>query len=461
MSKGNEKTPMDTTYSNHVLTDLCRKIYGEDFIEYEQLEQELGELKKGGYLRYRHLKKIKKRWPLFKKWYAWPPKEAIHKSLHDAKISFAPLKGYDGSDPDFRIEKELFDQLYAILKHSELVSIILRFVDPDHFGIYSPPVVYYLDVNRGVNYREEYINYLIKLREFQQLFEQEKAAYTDMTIWALTKSTQYEKPLDEGGNAESFKSQVDWVKQSEAIDRILPDIFRNKTYFELAEVFYRYHYYDLAAVNGGKAFEEAVIKKCEQVEIPVRKDYDNNPRPLFDLVNDLSSEMRWRDSDLHQARKIRNYAAHPTNKTIKRKDVKLLLDVTRKYFFGLSNEVRIQKSGENGKGEMVVTYREFTDWLKRHYKKEKECSTLGGRSSFFFRYDYEEKIAYIRRSTGKIGTLEECQLHRIFRRYVKAPEEMRNQTGYYTDPKWSDTPDRILAPYVASLLRFWWQDTMK
>ena len=108
-----------------------------------------------------------------------------------------------------------------------------------------------------------------------------------------------------------------------------------------------------------------------------------------------------------------------------------------------------------------MTYREFTDCLKRHYKKEKECSTLGGRSRFFFRYDDKEKIAHIRRSTGKIGTLEECQLHRIFRRYVKAPEEMRNQTGYYTDPKWSDTPDRILAPYVASLLRFWWQDTMK
>lgn len=461
MSGGNEKESMEMPYNSYVLTDLCRKIYGENFIEYEKLEQELGELRKGGWLQYKHLKQIKKRWPLFEKWYTWPSEEVINKRLQDVKISFTSLDGYEGRDQNYRIEKELFDQLYTVFKHSELVSIILRFVDPDHFGIYSPPIVYYLDVDRGVSYKEEYVNYLAKLREFQHLFEQEKAAYTDMTIWALTKSTQYEKPLDEDGNAESFKSQVDWVKQSKAIDRILPDIFRNKTYFELAEVFYRYHYYDLAAVNGGKAFEEAVIKKCKQVEISVRKDYDNNPRPLFDLVNDLSSKMRWKGPDLHQARKIRNDAAHPTNKTIKRKDVKLLLDVIRKYFFGLSNEVRIQKSGENGKGEMVVTYREFADCLKRHYKKEKECPTLGGRSNFFFRYDNEEKIAYIRRSTGRIGTLEESQLHQIFHRYVKAPEEMRNQTGYYTDPKWSDTPDRILAPYVASLLRFWWQDTMK
>ena len=193
-----------------------------------------------------------------------------------------------------------------------------------------------------------------------------------------------------------------------------PEIFRNKTQLDLAEIFYRYSYYDLAAVNAGKAFEEAVIKKCRQGGIPVRNNYDNKPRPLFDLVNELSSKMNWKDSDLHDARKIRNKAAHPAHNPLTKEDVKLLLDVIRKYFLELNSVVWIQRAGDKSKGEMVVSYREFTDWLNQHYMAETKCPTLGGKSNFLFRYDKGENIGCIKRSTGREGFLEESQLKQFF-----------------------------------------------
>jgi len=48
--------------------------------------------------------------------------------------------------------------LLEVFKSVELVSIILRFVKPEHYGIISPPVERVLDVQRGSDAVETYLN---------------------------------------------------------------------------------------------------------------------------------------------------------------------------------------------------------------------------------------------------------------------------------------------------------------
>jgi hypothetical protein len=53
------------------------------------------------------------------------------------------------------------------MKNIELVSIVLRFVDPYNFGMFTPPVEKLLETKREYNYVETYINYLNDLKKIK------------------------------------------------------------------------------------------------------------------------------------------------------------------------------------------------------------------------------------------------------------------------------------------------------
>jgi len=85
-------------------------------------------------------------------------------------------------------EKNAIAILYDIFKNIEVVSIILRFVDPHNYGIISPPVRYALKQFPSENYINEYFNYLSALRSYAKEYKFDRVADADMALWALVEN---------------------------------------------------------------------------------------------------------------------------------------------------------------------------------------------------------------------------------------------------------------------------------
>jgi len=85
-------------------------------------------------------------------------------------------------------EQHATEVLYDIFKNIEVASIILRFIDPQNFGVISPPVRYALRQSAKETYVEEYLDYLSTLRSYTEEYGFERVADADMALWALMEN---------------------------------------------------------------------------------------------------------------------------------------------------------------------------------------------------------------------------------------------------------------------------------
>jgi len=104
-----------------------------------------------------------------------------------------------------------------------------------------------------------------------------------------------------------------------------------------------------------------------------------------------------------------------------------------------------------------MNFEEFQAWLSNRFNLNNELrfQTLGGQSYFHVLYDSQSQIINIRRSTGKQRQLQGDKIHRVFERYQSASQSEKNMSSFYTDTYWERTPDRVLAPYVAAVIKAW------
>jgi len=100
-------------------------------------------------------------------------------------------------------------------------------------------------------------------------------------------------------------------------------------------------------------------------------------------------------------------------------------------------------------------FMEFQLWLTGSLREERIFQTLKGLSYFNARYDSQNGILVIIRSTGKQGQLRDNQIAEIFDRYETGSKTDRNMTSFYNHPRWPETPSLILAPYVPAIIRAW------
>jgi hypothetical protein len=97
-----------------------------------------------------------------------------------------PLRfSFEFGDLDDRNERQAIRELLEEIKHIELVSIILRFIRSDQYGILSPPVERVLNVGWGSDAVETYVNYLRDLRAIRREVGFPKVADADMALWVL------------------------------------------------------------------------------------------------------------------------------------------------------------------------------------------------------------------------------------------------------------------------------------
>lgn len=163
-------------------------------------------------------------------------------------------------------EKKVIRDLLEVFRHIELVSIILRFIRPDFFGILSPPVEHVLSLRRGKDHVETYLNYLDDLRSIrdESKFGLNTAAEADMALWVLEHKCHVEEMKDERIKKEFEKDE--FMLQLRAKNLVAP--LRDISLARRAIAFHTIDN-DLAALTGCYALEKyvaklAIIEKVEE-----------------------------------------------------------------------------------------------------------------------------------------------------------------------------------------------------
>jgi hypothetical protein len=173
---------MNYAVSNYLHT--CRNAFDElaekKFqikVDFDAMEASVAHLRGHKPLTHSDLRSFEnpERW-WFKKFWAFPSDRDLTPALQQTTFNFWQLP---------KNERNVIESLLGVFKSIELVSIILRFIRPEHYGIISPPVENVLHVLRGSNGVETYLNYLANLRIIQKQYCFKRAADADMALWVL------------------------------------------------------------------------------------------------------------------------------------------------------------------------------------------------------------------------------------------------------------------------------------
>lgn len=159
-------------------SDIGEKRWGQT-LQLDILEKVFTPVKEGDEeLSIKHLEAISNDCA-FANWWKMP--EISKEDLSPLKDSFTKLKPQD---------KEVIGKLFDLLKNMEIVSCVLRSIDPQNYGIMSPPVENILNI-KGKHQIEKYLNYLQNLDELKEEYDFSRIADVDMALWALANIINY------------------------------------------------------------------------------------------------------------------------------------------------------------------------------------------------------------------------------------------------------------------------------
>lgn len=166
-------------------------------------------------------------------------------------------------------EGEVIRDLLGAFRHIELVSIILRFIRPESFGILSPPVEHVLALSRGKDHVETYRHYLHNLRAIRNEYEFDTAADADMALWVLEHKCYISETKDPEIE-QAFKGD-EFMLRLRAKNMVAPLFKHNLSPARLANALYepeasepRNH---MAVLMGCYALEKSVKELTDQEEV--------------------------------------------------------------------------------------------------------------------------------------------------------------------------------------------------
>ena len=288
--------------------------------EVSEIEKRLEGVKSNKRLRYEDLEQIVNPdvWDAEDFGY-WPPRRELEQSLESKTWDF-------WNQP--KNEEDLIQGLLEVFHQIELVSVVLRFIVPKHFGIMSPPVENVLGIGPSTNHAQKYQRYLASLREVRDSHPGfAKAAEVDMALWVLQVGVLdgvLEAAIDDG-ECEELRLGYEQDAQLRAV-RVLnltEQLFEDMSRPDLAEALLDSASFgkqpqrrvDLAGQIAGIEFERFVGQLAGK--------RPNEERRLADMVakvrpRRLESPVSWRS-----AVNTRNKAVHLENPSVQ--DIRRLI----------------------------------------------------------------------------------------------------------------------------------------
>ena len=110
------------------------------------------------------------------KFWTWPSSDEMQQGLGDQELDLWNLP---------KNEKPLIKKLRGVFKTFEAVSVVLRFVVPEHYGILSTPVEHVLGIQPAAESIDRYLNYVAILRAIRDERKFKTAAQVDQALWTL------------------------------------------------------------------------------------------------------------------------------------------------------------------------------------------------------------------------------------------------------------------------------------
>ena len=303
-------------------SDLTEILYGRRQ-DIRRIEDMTAEIRKNHQLTYEDIEKILDRnvWNADMFGY-WPKRQDIESILN---LNFKDLPGR---------QDNVIRHMYSVFRQIEPISVILRFVMPEEYGIISAPVEKVLGMNYFGSYEihpeyphlEKYKIYLCDLRSLRKERDFDRVADVDMALWVLQIGV-LERRLKDHEDQEILRKLREDFRQDSKLRAIqarnlTKHLFRPDTMhrLDLAEALLSSDL-QFAGQIAGIEFERSIKRKTKANP----KDGLRNEVEKFCL--DKSYDIR---SDCEAALNTRNRAAHPNPKSsLDKSEIENLIKVTR------------------------------------------------------------------------------------------------------------------------------------
>ena len=315
-----------------------------------RIEEEVSKIESTS-LVYDHIEPIMKIEPWGEQqFWQWPSPEEYETRRGSMPIVLWNIRSNRNREKD----KTIVEELLRVFLHIEPVSVLMRFLAPDRFGILSPPVEKLLEISPSSSPTEKYLSYIQDLRVIKDKRNFERVADVDMAIWTLQQA------IDHPDRVNSVAPEGKGWRKAYYNDRLLREIrvqnltrslFSNMELADVAEALaadYRHDRTDdhgklfqLAGQIAGIQFERAVMEvakktitrykgrtTCADYADDVKKVYKRRKDRLWRMVDKtLKLPERVRD-DWRSAVGLRNKAVHDA-KPLEKPELARLLQIMR------------------------------------------------------------------------------------------------------------------------------------
>ena len=243
-----------------------------------------------------------------RKFWRWPPAHEIEAALTQP-WDFWHLPKY---------EERIIPKLLEVFKFIEPVSVLLRFIVPEHYGILSPPVEKALEVVPAATPVAKYLHYLRDLRTLRDSRGFSTAAEVDMALWVLQRGVLSGILPDSAplAAAHAADTELRGIRCRNLAEGLFGEIAR----LDLAEA--------LLPLNIQLAAEIAAIEFEREVGRFAHTTADDDLRDVIRRLNDDGGINGVTHGQWQAARRLRNNALH-ANRVLSRQEVERLIAEAR------------------------------------------------------------------------------------------------------------------------------------
>ncbi len=219
-------------------------------------------------------------------------------------------------------EERTIQELLEVFRQIEIVSVILRFINPKRYGILSPPVEKMLGIGPSRDRAKKYQNYLDDLEKLKKSRGFKTAAEVDVALWVLQLGV-VEKQLENQIDPARYKALCDGFEQDQELKRIrmgnlAAQLFEDMPRLDLAKALLDAGNPQIAGQIAGCELERRVAKKADIPPEEVR-----GLREMIEKAwNDQATRVRFQNLV-----EVRNHAVHRRDLTPSRVDA--LIEVTK------------------------------------------------------------------------------------------------------------------------------------
>lgn len=192
---------------------------------------------------------------------------------------------------------EIVRKLFAAYRQIEPVSMLLRFICPERYGIYSSPVAHVLGIRPRRTQTATYEAYLESLRALRDTRHFERIADVEMALWALQLGVVDGLLKGRERGLETSYKRDSALRQMQA-GNLTAQLFSERSKLDLAEALLTTNS-ALAGQIAGIEFEQLVGERADI----------NHDASLQAKIKSLRTSSAAK-ACLHEARRVRNEAIH-------------------------------------------------------------------------------------------------------------------------------------------------------